>query len=268
MVDRGRLGLGLDYAKKLGFVDPCIRYPAAPSTKAQSLPENFEPGNWDVICQGGKESYDHIGNRRFRICIDNNLRTYSKAKSKHERSSVVTCIVDVIREMGSFVRKDESSGCWFEVDDKTAREKVGHALRDAIKALDKTKLQKKHAGPDSHSESSTSKKRKITEPVAAPATSSPGVPAPNKPLQQNTHHISEDMLPPNTVKNPEQSVLPKSFSQGVRESDDCDTHSDAGDSVLNEMAQETMLDDSSRVQPAESLSFNPPGFSSFEAEYM
>jgi hypothetical protein len=54
MVDRGRL----DYCKDLTYVDSRIRS-SAPSEKIEPLREDFEPGHWDVICQGGKESYDH-----------------------------------------------------------------------------------------------------------------------------------------------------------------------------------------------------------------
>eukprot|EP00539_Tryblionella_compressa_P009357 CAMPEP_0178792194 /NCGR_PEP_ID=MMETSP0745-20121128/8389_1 /TAXON_ID=913974 /ORGANISM="Nitzschia punctata, Strain CCMP561" /LENGTH=479 /DNA_ID=CAMNT_0020450357 /DNA_START=114 /DNA_END=1553 /DNA_ORIENTATION=+ len=132
MVDRGRL----DFQKNLNDIDPRIRS-NAPSDKLSLLHPSFQPGNWDVICQGGKESYDHVGNRRFRICIQNNLQAYIKAKSKHTRSAVVSCIVDAIREcrtdnVGGFVRRDLVTNRWYEVSDKMAREKVGHALREAI----------------------------------------------------------------------------------------------------------------------------------------
>lgn len=83
-------------------------------------------------------SYSSVGNRRFRLCIENNLHAYAKAKTKHQRSVLVTSIVDAIKESqtsgrGGFVRKDPATARWYEVADKTAREKVGHALRDAIK---------------------------------------------------------------------------------------------------------------------------------------
>ena len=91
-----------------------------------------------------------VGNRRFRVCIENNLGAYEKATTKHERSMVVTAIVDAIRgskanERGGFVRKDTPDGRWYEVGDKTAREKVGHALRDALKF----KLRKRRTSNDS-----------------------------------------------------------------------------------------------------------------------
>jgi hypothetical protein len=55
VVDRGRLA---DYAKHVQHIDPRVRI-NAPNETMELLSESFTPGNWDVICQGGKESYDH-----------------------------------------------------------------------------------------------------------------------------------------------------------------------------------------------------------------
>jgi hypothetical protein len=54
MVDRGRL----DFQNNLRVIDPRIRS-NAPKDEVRFLNSSFEPGSWDVICQGGKESYDH-----------------------------------------------------------------------------------------------------------------------------------------------------------------------------------------------------------------
>jgi hypothetical protein len=68
-----------------------------------------------------------VGNRRFRVCIENNLSSYEKARSKHQRSLVVTIIVDAIQDSNSscdgvgFVRRDLDQDRWYEVNDKIAR---------------------------------------------------------------------------------------------------------------------------------------------------
>eukprot|EP00542_Grammatophora_oceanica_P018980 CAMPEP_0194049290 /NCGR_PEP_ID=MMETSP0009_2-20130614/30234_1 /TAXON_ID=210454 /ORGANISM="Grammatophora oceanica, Strain CCMP 410" /LENGTH=193 /DNA_ID=CAMNT_0038695403 /DNA_START=238 /DNA_END=819 /DNA_ORIENTATION=+ len=77
----------------------------------------------------------HPGNKWFRSIIDEKLSTYSSAKSKLEKSVVVSSIVDTIRAKspnGSFVKHDTSTGTWYEVSDRLAREKVGQSLRDAL----------------------------------------------------------------------------------------------------------------------------------------
>jgi hypothetical protein len=110
-----------------------------------------------------------VGNRRFRICIENNLSNYVKAKSRQEKSQIVCSIVEGVKAKSSgagFIKKvrivtglllsltidktlcvflnlltswlasekDLFANRWFEVGDKMARDKVGQALiRDAMK---------------------------------------------------------------------------------------------------------------------------------------
>jgi hypothetical protein len=52
MVDRGRLA-------DLKELNPGQNRLDAPSESVSLLNSSFTPGNWDVICQGGKESFDH-----------------------------------------------------------------------------------------------------------------------------------------------------------------------------------------------------------------
>jgi hypothetical protein len=77
-----------------------------------------------------------VGNRRFKICVENHLHAYIEASWKKSKSLVVTRILDTIRassqaEGGGFIRKDRLNKRWYEVKEKIAREKVGQALRDA-----------------------------------------------------------------------------------------------------------------------------------------
>ena len=64
------------------------------------------------------------------MCIKNHLKSYSEATSRPERSAIITNIVSSIREAAEagFVRMDATTGHWYEVGDKMARDKV----RDAI----------------------------------------------------------------------------------------------------------------------------------------
>lgn len=86
----------------------------------------------------GKSCYDHIGNRRFRVTIAVNLRRYVYARTKVEKSQVVASIVEHLREsssVGGFVKKNHRTGRYMAVSDALAREKVGHALRDALNVM-------------------------------------------------------------------------------------------------------------------------------------
>jgi hypothetical protein len=56
MVDRGRL---FDISKDHGFVDGRNNRVQTDFDQIELLPSDYTPGYWDVICQGGKENYDH-----------------------------------------------------------------------------------------------------------------------------------------------------------------------------------------------------------------
>lgn len=98
------------------------------------LPANFEPGPHDVICGRGKKCYNHIGNEKFRQRVLTHLEEYSLAKSKLDKSGVLSKVVDEVRQQspnGGFVKQDEN-GVWHEVGDFLAREKTSQSFRDAL----------------------------------------------------------------------------------------------------------------------------------------
>jgi hypothetical protein len=67
------------------------------------------------------------------MLIEASLPRYLKAKSKTDKSVVVSEIVGSVREEGGeFVRQDESQGEWYKVCERALREKVGQSLRDAL----------------------------------------------------------------------------------------------------------------------------------------
>ena len=107
---------------------------ASQSTNMTPLPANFEPGPDDVICGRGKKCYNHVGNERFRLRVLTYLEEYSAAKSKLEKSGVLSKVVDAVRQQspdGGFVKQDDK-GNWHEVGDFLAREKTSQSFRDAL----------------------------------------------------------------------------------------------------------------------------------------
>jgi hypothetical protein len=108
----------------------------ARGTYPMTFPKDFEPSDKDVIFGRGKSAFSHAGNRRFRMVILMNLEKYHNAKNRVDKSTIVTSIVDLIREgspvNGGFVGKSVVTGQWMRINNKLAREKVGHALRDAL----------------------------------------------------------------------------------------------------------------------------------------
>lgn len=114
-----------------------------PIPKNKPLGHSFQPGPHDVICGRGKSVFWHDGNQEFRRYIDENADRYRRARSKLDKSLIVIEIVDCIRSNspnGGFVKQIKPRGeasildgpHWVEVGDALAREKTGHALRDAV----------------------------------------------------------------------------------------------------------------------------------------
>ena len=103
---------------------------------SSDLPDDFVPGPKDIVTGRGKVCYNHPGNTWFKDIIASNLVRYACTKTKMDKSLVVNDIVDDIQEQspsGGFVKKVKG-GRWIVLDDTVAREKVGHAIRDALAA--------------------------------------------------------------------------------------------------------------------------------------
>lgn len=78
--------------------------------------------------------YGHIGNSRFRHRVIGMLDAYRQAKSKLDKSKVLSDVVEQVRmnsPLGGFVKQDVK-GRWHEVGDFLAREKTSQAFRDAL----------------------------------------------------------------------------------------------------------------------------------------
>ena len=88
------------------------------------------PGPYDVLCGRCKSSFNHVGNRRFRVTISMNVERYLATRSRHEKSALIVSVVRMLREeVGArFLKK--KGNAYVELGEKQAREKVGHALRD------------------------------------------------------------------------------------------------------------------------------------------
>ena len=99
--------------------------------KAESgtLPPDFEPSNWTVICGRGKDNYSSIGNKRLKVLVDTKLPQYQQASTKIQKSLIVSELVDTIHEAAGdsgFVKRDPATNRWVVVSEETAREKVSN----------------------------------------------------------------------------------------------------------------------------------------------
>ena len=93
---------------------------------------------YDIICGRSKAAFNNVGNRRFRVTIELNLKRFKDASTKQQASSIITCIYQLLSSSGARFLKpvigtssgDASGRRYVVIDKKCAREKIGHALRD------------------------------------------------------------------------------------------------------------------------------------------
>ena len=95
------------------------------------LPFDFSPRPIDIVCGRGKASTRH--NMRYTDLLRHNSLPYKQAQRKSERSGIIANVVATLRAEGSmFVKFDEDSTRWYDIGDKEARKKCGHAIRDRL----------------------------------------------------------------------------------------------------------------------------------------
>ncbi|KAL7568207.1 hypothetical protein ACA910_004208 [Epithemia clementina (nom. ined.)] len=94
-----------------------------------------ELGELDILCSKDKSLSTHPGNRLFRGMIEEAKAPYNKALDKATKMKITKNIVDRLHdELGCrFVKFDNSTAAWVELSRIESRDKVGHALRFAIK---------------------------------------------------------------------------------------------------------------------------------------
>ena len=125
----------------------------------------------DVLCTKDKSLRNHPGNCLFRAHIDKMIPIYREKKSKLERMNVTRMIVDDLRMNHSvrFVKFDDETASWVEVEPTVAREKVGHAIRSAMHREEKKaiKARKKKQDRQSSSGAATFDSSSDTESIKA-----------------------------------------------------------------------------------------------------
>ena len=121
----------------------------------EPLPESFQPTPYTVILGRGNMAFRSVGYQRLQVIISMHLNRYSNAKSRVERSSIVSSIIEMIQDgVGvnggcAFVRLDEKTNRWYEVGERTYRERVGSMIRDRLhgqfRSSNRAKLAKRQA---------------------------------------------------------------------------------------------------------------------------
>jgi hypothetical protein len=91
------------------------------------------PRPYDILCGRNRNSFNNIGNRRFRITISMNVEKYNSMRSRHQRSKFIASLAQTMRYEVGFrflKRKGGKNAQTVELSDDEIRAKIGHALRD------------------------------------------------------------------------------------------------------------------------------------------
>ena len=139
--------------------------PSRDPAKSSSSSLLVVPTDLDVLCGRDQRCYNHPGNKKLRSLVSSNLLSYTTAKKRSQKSSIVRSVVRAICSSGGrFVRRTLPDGSlvsidrdeyndnnddkeeeerWYVLDAQGARDKVGHTFRDAV--AHQTKWRKKRA---------------------------------------------------------------------------------------------------------------------------
>ncbi|KAL7580397.1 hypothetical protein ACA910_004422 [Epithemia clementina (nom. ined.)] len=108
-------------------------------TQEQQQYRHHEIGELDILCSKDKSLSNHPGNRLFRELIEDAAASYGKATDKASKMKITKSIVDCLQNDHGcrFVKFDSDLAHWVELNPVESRDKVGHALRFAIRSHSK-----------------------------------------------------------------------------------------------------------------------------------
>jgi hypothetical protein len=103
-----------------------------------------EPTSFDILLGKEKAIFNHSGNRSFRQLINQNLDKYIEAPTKSSKSKLIRQVHADMQKSGyHFLRRNEATGVWLEIEKHEACEKVSHALRDRVREQQKPTKRKR-----------------------------------------------------------------------------------------------------------------------------
>ena len=162
------------------------------SKKAKKLlPADYEPNCHTVLVGRSRDCQDHPGNQRLRVIVRAHLKEYNQATDKIGKTAIVSKVIDAIRAgnpMGHFVKKEQ--GRYYEVGERTARERIGAMFRDNL-----------------HSKYKSSARAKVTARRESASSSAPAMPITTDSNDTKRRHSAPD-VPLTPPSQPQPQSLP------------------------------------------------------------
>lgn len=125
------------------------------------------PARNDVLSGKGRAIQNHIGNMRFRQLIQDCRNTYDNA-DYDEKKTLTLEVLGIVKQSGGRFLIEAEVG-WVEVDDETARKKIGNTFRgirklegrkeDKTERKNKSEREMKREKPENASSSYPQKKK-------------------------------------------------------------------------------------------------------------
>lgn len=101
------------------------------------LPSDYEPCPHTVIIGRGKRVYNHVGNRRYQVLLQQHREAYTASTTRAQKTEIICGIIKAVRKSSvkhvGFVKQDPSGSSWIALQDIAARSAVGQAFRDLLK---------------------------------------------------------------------------------------------------------------------------------------
>lgn len=110
------------------------------------LPVDFQPSDYTIICGNKRRHFNSPGNSRLRVLVQSFIPQFSQAEGKFEKGLIVSKVMNMVKEacpVGAFVANEK--GRWWQVSERTSREKVGSLFRDFLANKYKSSAQNKIA---------------------------------------------------------------------------------------------------------------------------
>jgi hypothetical protein len=85
--------------------------------RGTQLGADVQPSDYSVLFCRGKDSANHVGNRRFQSICSTYVERYFRADSKPAKSVIVSEIITAFRQAGGNFFKHEKDA-WFEAEDQ------------------------------------------------------------------------------------------------------------------------------------------------------
>jgi hypothetical protein len=97
------------------------------------LPIDYVPSEYSIICGNKRNYFNSPGNCRLRVIVQSCIVQYGQADGKLEKGRIVSNVMNMIRDacpVGAFVAFENNR--WWQVSERTSREKVGSYFRDCL----------------------------------------------------------------------------------------------------------------------------------------